>query len=92
METRSRALVFEFDGNPAVKKVPKGQVTAAGVVTYANDSFFLELNKPVTVPVTGGSLGWYAATGQVTTVKLDANGEHSHTFDIRYFNHKSKNA
>lgn len=40
------------------------------------------------VPVTGGSLGWYGATGQVTSTRLNAQNEHEHTFDVRILNYK----
>lgn len=88
IEARTRTLAFEFIGAPKDKVAPLGQVTANGVVSYANDSFFLEVGRPVTVPVTGGSLGWYGATGQVTSVRLNAQGEHTHTFEIITSNYK----
>lgn len=84
METRARNLVFEFNGSTSHKTAPRGLVTANGVVSYADDSFFLQVGTPVTVPVTGGSLGWYAATGQVTSTRLNPDGEHSHTFEVQY--------
>ncbi len=95
-EARARTLVFDFFGNvstkPKAKTVPKGQVTASGVIVYNDDDFFLETGVPMVMPVTGGSLGWYGATGQLTTVRLNAQGEHTQTLDITYSNHKSRKA
>lgn len=87
IETRARNLVFEFIGDAAgshKKLVPQGQVTANGVVSYVDDSFFLQVGRPVTVPVTGGSLGWFKATGQVTSTRLDNAGAHTHQFEVEH--------
>lgn len=94
IETRARNLVFEFTGDAGAgfnkKIVPLGQVTASGVVSYADDSFFLQVGRPVTVPVTGGSHGWYKATGQVTSTRLDAAGAHTHHFEIEHSTYKPR--
>ena len=87
IETRARNLVFEFVGDNK-KLVPQGQVTANGVVSYVDDSFFLQVGRPVTVPVTGGSMGWYKATGQVTSTLLDDAGAHTHHFEVQHSRYK----
>lgn len=90
METRTRQLVFEFTGSAKDKVAPLGQVTASGVVSYTDNSFFLQAGRPVTIPVTGGSQGWFGASGQVTSTRLNDAGEHTHTFEITASNRKSK--
>ena len=82
IETRTRNLVFEFVGDNK-KLVPQEQVTASGVVSYEDDAA-LQVGRPVTMPVTGGSMGWYKATGQLTTTRLDDAGAQTHHFEIEH--------
>jgi hypothetical protein len=64
------------------------QVTSSGIVVYDDASFFLQTGVPVVMAVTGGSLGWYGATGQLTTIRQNAQGDHTQTLDITYSNYK----
>lgn len=77
MDARDRHLTFDFG--------PKGQITAAGVVSYPADSAFLFVNDPTTMAVTGGTFDYFGATGQVTSQRLDATGAHTQTFQMYCF-------
>lgn len=74
LEVRGRELVFDFGDD--------GQMTAKGVTRYPSKDVFLQNNKPTIIPVTGGSLSFFGATGQVASEKLSPAGDHSHTFQI----------
>lgn len=64
---------------------PKGQITAAGIVTYPDNNPFLNVNDPITIAVTGGTLDYFGATGQVISQRLDATGAHTQTFEMYCF-------
>lgn len=77
LDSRDRHLTFDFG--------PKGQITAAGVVSYPAGSPFLNANKPITMAVTGGTFDYFGATGQVTSQRLDVMGAHTQTFQMYCF-------
>ncbi|GAB5036808.1 Hypothetical protein NocV09_05000090 [Nannochloropsis oceanica] len=76
-DLRDRHLTFDFG--------PKGQITAAGIVSYPANTSFLNVDVPTTMAVTGGSFDYFGATGQVTSQRLDATGAHTQTFQIYCF-------
>lgn len=77
LDVRDRHLTFDFG--------PKGQITAAGIVSYPADSAFLHINDPTTMAVTGGTFDYFGATGQVTSQRLDVMGAHTQTFQMYCF-------
>ena len=88
---RAVRLVYNFTGSAFNKIAPLGQVTANGVAgPFLNDSFFRQLAVPRTYSVTGGTFGWFGATGQVTITRLNDQNEHSHMFEALYSKYKPK--
>lgn len=73
-ERRDRSLTFVLGKN--------GQITGKGVTVYPLDDQFLKNNKPVTIAITGGTEKYFAANGQVTSVKLNDDGNYMHTLQF----------
>ena len=57
-------------------------MTAVGVGEYPTGTAYLPLDEPMTIAVTGGSMSYFGATGQVASAKITEAGEYTHTFKI----------
>lgn len=88
-QPRLRSLIFNFTGGAGLDEtIPAGQVTVQGVATYPNDSMILAPGSLVSASVTGRTGGWYGATGQLVTLRLDGPTTSRQTFEIYYGKNK----
>ena len=63
---------------------------AQGSVSYPANNAFLKKDDPVTIAVTGGTLDYFGATGQVISKRITEAGAHTHTFELFYLKYNSK--
>jgi hypothetical protein len=87
---RAVRLVYDFLGSASDKFAPRGQVTASGISgSFSNaSSLFRQVGVAKTYSVTGGTYGWFGATGQVTVTRLNDKNEYSHMFELMYYKYK----
>ena len=65
-------------------------MVAQGIVSYPANDAFLKKDDPVTIAVTGGTIDYFGATGQVTSKKITDAGAHTHTFELYYLKYNAK--
>lgn len=87
---RAVRLAYDFIGSDSDKFAPRGQVAASGFSgPFLNaSSLFRQVGAGKTYPVTGGTYGWFGATGQVTVTRLNDQNEYSHMFELMYYKYK----
>ena len=64
-----------------------GQITGKGITLYPLGVQYLPNNDPVTIAITGGTEKYFAASGQVTTVKINNDGNYVHT--LQFYSEKA---